>query len=98
MADGAVKVAVRVRPPSPQEQNQCAEGSIEVLPEQAQLVVAQEYGFTFDYTFDTTATQEDVYTRCVADLIGKVTTGESLYIWKVDNVRREKHSKWLTFV
>ncbi|XP_077526718.1 uncharacterized protein LOC144138351 isoform X4 [Haemaphysalis longicornis] len=75
MADGAVKVAVRVRPPFPQEQNQCVEGSIEVLPEQAQLVVAQEYGFTFDYTFDTTATQEDVYTRCVADLIGKVTTG-----------------------
>lgn len=75
MADGAVKVAVRVRPPFPQEQNQCVEGSIEVLPEQAQLVVAQEYGFTFDYTFDTTATQEDVYSRCVADLIGKVTTG-----------------------
>ncbi|XP_077509416.1 uncharacterized protein LOC144120661 isoform X1 [Amblyomma americanum] len=75
MADGAIKVAVRVRPPFPEEQAQCEEGIIEVVPESAQLIVASEHGFSFDYAFDTSTTQEDLYACCVSDLIGKITTG-----------------------
>ncbi|XP_075540411.1 uncharacterized protein LOC142575187 [Dermacentor variabilis] len=75
MVDETVKVAVRVRPPFPEEQSHDSRSPIEVVPENAQLIVASEYGFSFDYTFDADTTQEELYTRCVADLIGKVTTG-----------------------
>ncbi|KAH7958328.1 hypothetical protein HPB49_000849 [Dermacentor silvarum] len=75
IADEAVKVAVRVRPLFPEEQSLDLRSPIEVVPENAQLIVASEYGFSFDYTFDAGTTQEELYTHCVADLIGKVTTG-----------------------
>ncbi|KAL1440169.1 hypothetical protein MTO96_009979 [Rhipicephalus appendiculatus] len=74
MLEEPVKVAVRVRPPFP-DQNHEFLSPIEVVPENAQLIVAGEHGFTFDYVFDASTSQEELYTRCVADLIGKVTTG-----------------------
>ncbi|XP_075746018.1 uncharacterized protein LOC119160566 [Rhipicephalus microplus] len=69
-----VKVAIRVRPPFPEQSREFL-SPIEVVPESAQLIVAGEHGFTFDYVFDASTSQEELYTRCVADLIGKVTTG-----------------------
>ncbi|CAN7986290.1 unnamed protein product [Ixodes hexagonus] len=76
MAEGTVKVAVRVRPALPkEEQNSHFNGVIKVIPEAGQVVVVDEHGFAFDYAFDTTTTQEEIYDKCVADVISKVTTG-----------------------
>lgn len=76
MAEGTVKVAVRVRPPFPEEeQDRNLDGIIRVTPEAGQVVVVDDYGFTYDYAFDTATTQEEIYDKCVADVISKVTAG-----------------------
>lgn len=76
MAEGTVKVAVRVRPPFPEEeQDRNLDGIIRVTPEAGQVVVVDDYGFTYDYAFDTATTQEEIYDKCVADVVSKVTAG-----------------------
>ncbi|CAN7987513.1 unnamed protein product, partial [Ixodes pacificus] len=70
MAEGTVKVAVRVRPPFPEEErDRNLDGIIRVTPEAGQVVVVDDYGFTYDYAFDTATTQEEIYDKCVADVV-----------------------------
>lgn len=70
-----MKVAIRSRPLLADEQEQQLACCVDVMPDSAQVVVAGEKGFTFDYAFDTCTTQEDLYNSCVKDLVAKVISG-----------------------
>ncbi|XP_064460385.1 chromosome-associated kinesin KIF4-like isoform X2 [Ornithodoros turicata] len=75
MSDIPVKVGIRARPPLPKEMEEQLECCVEVIPDKAQVVVAAEKGFTFDYAFNNTASQNELYATCVKDLVSKVISG-----------------------
>lgn len=75
----AVKVAVRARPPLPEEHDMKGDDCVQILRDTAQVVVASEHGFSFDYAFDATTSQEELYNTCIADLVSKVTSGEEVH-------------------
>ncbi|KAK3817768.1 MAG: P-loop containing nucleoside triphosphate hydrolase protein, partial [Benniella sp.] len=71
-----VKVALRVRPLTLQEQiNNCAE-SISYVPNEPQIgIVGSDKSFTFDYVFDETTKQRQVYENCAKDLVERFIEG-----------------------
>ncbi|XP_076336606.1 uncharacterized protein LOC143239435 isoform X3 [Tachypleus tridentatus] len=70
-----VKVAIRSRPLSIEEEQFGATCCLEFIKDKPQIIVALEKGFTFDYTFDAETTQEVIYKKCAAYLIDKVFEG-----------------------
>ncbi|KAG0227743.1 hypothetical protein BGX31_006864 [Mortierella sp. GBA43] len=71
-----VKVALRVRPLTSNEQlNNCSE-SIAYVPNEPQInIVGSDKSFTFDYIFDDTTKQREVYEKCAKELVERFTEG-----------------------
>lgn len=67
--DTAVQVAVRVRPLIPKEILHNHESCITALPEDKRVTLGHDRHFHFDFVFEETAAQEDVYAACVQPLI-----------------------------
>ncbi|KAF9201427.1 Kinesin-like protein kif21b [Haplosporangium sp. Z 27] len=74
----AVKVALRVRPLTLQEQiNNCSE-SISYVPNEPQIgIVGSDKSFTFDYVFDEESTQSHVYESCAKELVDRFVEGQT---------------------
>ena len=70
--DTAVRVAVRVRPHVPGEDNRVCLFKSKGQP---QLVLGKERSFTFDHVFDQKSTQVQVHSSCVTPLIDAVFQG-----------------------
>ncbi|KAG0241566.1 Kinesin-like protein kif21b [Actinomortierella wolfii] len=77
----AVKVALRVRPLTLQEQiNNCAE-CIAYVPNEPQIgIVGSDKSFTFDYVFDEESTQQQVFEQCAKELVEKFVAGFNVTI------------------
>ena len=70
--DTAVRVAVRVRPHVPGEDNRVCLFKTKGQP---QLVLGKERSFTFDHVFDQRSTQTQVHSSCVTPLVDAVFLG-----------------------
>ena len=66
--DSSVKVAVRIRPLSEEEELEDKTLCVNKLDEQ-QIVAGTDYAFTFDYAFGPDAAQSHLYETCVVDLL-----------------------------
>ncbi|KAF9158056.1 Kinesin-like protein kif21b [Actinomortierella ambigua] len=77
----AVKVALRVRPLTLQEQiNNCAE-CIAYVPNEPQIgIVGSDKSFTFDYVFDEESNQQHVFEQCAKELVEKFVAGFNVTI------------------
>ncbi|KAF9210599.1 hypothetical protein BGZ59_009216 [Podila verticillata] len=77
----AVKVALRVRPLTLQEQiNNCSE-CISYVPNEPQIgIVGSDKSFTFDHVFDEESTQKKVYEECAKELVERFIEGFNVTI------------------
>ncbi|KAG0028064.1 Kinesin-like protein kif21b, partial [Podila clonocystis] len=77
----AVKVALRVRPLTLQEQiNNCSE-CISYVPNEPQIgIVGSDKSFTFDHVFDEESTQKKVYEECAKELVERFLEGFNVTI------------------
>ncbi|OCT65724.1 hypothetical protein XELAEV_18041964mg [Xenopus laevis] len=64
-----VRVALRCRPLVPKENNEGCKMCLTFVPGEQQVIVGTEKSFTYDYVFDPSAEQEEVYNSAVAPLI-----------------------------
>ncbi|XP_056395573.1 chromosome-associated kinesin KIF4A [Hyla sarda] len=64
-----VRVALRSRPLVQKEINDGCKTCLTFIPGEPQVIVGNEKSFTYDYVFDPSAEQEEVYTTAVAPLI-----------------------------
>ncbi|KAF8934107.1 Kinesin-like protein kif21b [Haplosporangium gracile] len=77
----AVKVALRVRPLTLQEQiSNCSE-CISYVPNEPQIgIVGSDKSFTFDYVFDEESNQRHVYEECAKELVERFIEGFNVTI------------------
>ncbi|KAF9132071.1 Kinesin-like protein kif21b, partial [Mortierella sp. 14UC] len=77
----AVKVALRVRPLTLQEQiSNCSE-CISYVPNEPQIgIVGSDKSFTFDYVFDEECNQRHVYEECAKELVERFIEGFNVTI------------------
>lgn len=71
----SVKVAIRVRPLLEREKIKRCKECLFVLPNKNQLVLGKDQNFTFDYVFNDTASQDDLYTSTVKPLVQSCLDG-----------------------
>uniref|UniRef100_A0A8D3E6H2 Kinesin motor domain-containing protein n=1 Tax=Scophthalmus maximus TaxID=52904 RepID=A0A8D3E6H2_SCOMX len=64
-----VRVALRCRPLVPKEINEGCQGCLTFVPAEPQVIVGTEKTFTYDYVFDPTAEQDEVFNTAVAPLL-----------------------------
>ncbi|XP_054611021.1 kinesin family member 4 isoform X2 [Dunckerocampus dactyliophorus] len=64
-----VRVALRCRPLVPKEINEGCQCCLTFVPGEPQVVVGTEKAFTYDYVFDPTAEQEEVFSTAVSPLL-----------------------------
>ncbi|XP_072231049.1 kinesin family member 4 [Leuresthes tenuis] len=64
-----VRVALRCRPLVPKEINEGCQCCLTFVPREPQVIVGTEKAFTYDYVFDPTAEQEEVFSTAVAPLL-----------------------------
>uniref|UniRef100_A0A8C3GCL3 Kinesin family member 4 n=1 Tax=Cyclopterus lumpus TaxID=8103 RepID=A0A8C3GCL3_CYCLU len=64
-----VRVALRCRPLVPKENNEGCQCCLTFVPGQPQVIVGTEKAFTYDYVFDPTAEQEEVFNSTVSPLL-----------------------------
>ncbi|KAM4544719.1 kinesin family member 4 [Odontesthes bonariensis] len=64
-----VRVALRCRPLVPKEINEGCQCCLTFVPREPQVIVGTERTFTYDYVFDPTAEQEEVFSTAVAPLL-----------------------------
>ncbi|KAM8835043.1 kinesin family member 4 isoform 1-T1 [Synchiropus picturatus] len=64
-----VRVALRCRPLVPKEVNEGCQCCLTFVPGEPQVVVGAEKAFTYDYVFDPTAEQEEVFSTAVSPLL-----------------------------
>ncbi|KAF3841354.1 hypothetical protein F7725_007216 [Dissostichus mawsoni] len=64
-----VRVALRSRPLVPKEINEGCQGCLTFVPGEPQVIVGTEKAFTYDYVFDPTAEQEEVFNTSVSPLL-----------------------------
>ncbi|XP_056263113.1 kinesin family member 4 [Pseudoliparis swirei] len=64
-----VRVALRCRPLVPKETNEGCQCCLTFVPGQPQVIVGTEKAFTYDYVFDPTAEQEEVFNTIVSPLL-----------------------------
>lgn len=70
-----VRVAIRVRPLVPREQNEGCQQCLNIAPNQPQVSVGSKHTFTYDHVLPPEASQEEVYTQAVKPLIQKIFNG-----------------------
>ncbi|XP_068457502.1 kinesin family member 4 isoform X2 [Clinocottus analis] len=64
-----VRVALRCRPLVPKETNEGCQCCLTFVPGEPQVIVGTEKAFTYDYVFDATAEQEEVFSTTVSPLL-----------------------------
>ncbi|KAM9333403.1 kinesin family member 4 [Pholidichthys leucotaenia] len=64
-----VRVALRCRPLVPKEINEGCQSCLTFAPGEPQVIVGAEKVFTYDYVFDPTAEQEEVFNTAVSPLL-----------------------------
>lgn len=74
-SDTSVKVAVRIRPLSPEEASNDDNSCISHVPKENQIVAGSDLYFTFDYTFDSDASQSNIFDGCVTNLVNSAFEG-----------------------
>ncbi|XP_054481251.1 LOW QUALITY PROTEIN: kinesin family member 4 [Anoplopoma fimbria] len=70
-----VRVALRCRPLVPKEHNEGCQCCLTFVPGEPQLIVGTEKAFTYDYVFDPTAEQEEVFHTTVSPLLSGLFKG-----------------------
>ncbi|XP_053328913.1 chromosome-associated kinesin KIF4A [Spea bombifrons] len=70
-----VRVALRCRPLVPKELNEGCKTCLTFVPGEPQVIVGSEKSFTYDYVFDPSTEQEEVYKAAVAPLIKGLFNG-----------------------
>ncbi|XP_034539616.1 kinesin family member 4 [Notolabrus celidotus] len=70
-----VRVALRCRPLIPKEINEGCQCCLTFVPGEPQVIVGTEKAFTYDYVFDPTAEQEEVFTTAVSTLLNGLFKG-----------------------
>mmetsp|Transcript_15064 Transcript_15064/g.33201 ORF Transcript_15064/g.33201 Transcript_15064/m.33201 type:complete len:1521 (-) Transcript_15064:165-4727(-) len=67
--DTSVKVAVRIRPLSSEEELYEPVLCINTIPEESQIVTGNDTFFTFDHVFGAETVQSTLYNQCVTELV-----------------------------
>uniref|UniRef100_A0A8C4I9S6 Kinesin-like protein n=1 Tax=Dicentrarchus labrax TaxID=13489 RepID=A0A8C4I9S6_DICLA len=70
-----VRVALRCRPLVPKEINEGCQCCLTFVPGEQQVIVGTEKAFTYDYVFDPTAEQEEVFNTAVSTLLNGLFKG-----------------------
>ncbi|XP_072285830.1 chromosome-associated kinesin KIF4A [Pyxicephalus adspersus] len=70
-----VRVALRCRPLVAKELNEGCKTCLKFVPGEPQVIVGSEKAFTYDYVFDPTTEQEEVYNSAVGPLINGLFKG-----------------------
>ncbi|XP_067404450.1 chromosome-associated kinesin KIF4A [Emydura macquarii macquarii] len=70
-----VRVALRCRPLVPKEISEGCQMCLSFVPEEPQVTVGNDKSFTYDFVFDPSAEQEEVFNTCVAPLIRGIFKG-----------------------
>ncbi|XP_051486627.1 chromosome-associated kinesin KIF4A isoform X1 [Apus apus] len=70
-----VRVALRCRPLVPKETSEGCQTCLSFVPGEPQVVVGHEKSFTYDYVFDPSVEQEEVFSTAVAPLVQGVFKG-----------------------
>lgn len=70
-----VRVALRCRPLVPKEINEGCQCCLTFVPGEPQVVVGTEKAFTYDYVFDPTVEQEEVFKTAVSSLLSGLFKG-----------------------
>lgn len=70
-----VRVALRCRPLVPKEINEGCQCCLTFVPGEPQVIVGTEKAFTYDYVFDPTAEQEEVFKTAVSSLLSGLFKG-----------------------
>ncbi|KAG9346544.1 hypothetical protein JZ751_006855, partial [Albula glossodonta] len=70
-----VRVALRCRPLIPKEVNEGCQCCLTFVPGEAQVIVGKDRAFTYDYVFDSTTEQEEVFNTAVSSLLSGLFKG-----------------------
>ncbi|KAG8008289.1 Chromosome-associated kinesin KIF4 [Nibea albiflora] len=70
-----VRVALRCRPLVPKEISEGCQCCLTFVPGEPQVIVGTEKAFTYDYVFDPTAEQEEVFNTAVSSLLNGLFKG-----------------------
>ncbi|EMP40041.1 Chromosome-associated kinesin KIF4 [Chelonia mydas] len=70
-----VRVVLRCRPLVPKEISEGCQMCLSFVPEEPQVIVGNDKSFTYDFVFDPSAEQEEVFNRSVAPLIRGIFKG-----------------------
>ncbi|XP_068187205.1 kinesin family member 4 [Antennarius striatus] len=70
-----VRVALRCRPMVPKEILEGCQSCLTFVPGEPQVIVGTEKAFTYDYVFDPTAEQEEVFSTAVSSLLDGLFKG-----------------------
>ncbi|XP_030305103.1 chromosome-associated kinesin KIF4A isoform X3 [Calypte anna] len=70
-----VRVALRCRPLVPKERSEGCQMCLSFVPGEPQVVVGTDKSFTYDYVFDPSVEQEEVFNTAVAPLIRGIFKG-----------------------
>uniref|UniRef100_A0AAR2M5V4 Kinesin motor domain-containing protein n=1 Tax=Pygocentrus nattereri TaxID=42514 RepID=A0AAR2M5V4_PYGNA len=70
-----VRVALRCRPLVPKEINEGCQCCLTFVPGEPQVVVGNDKAFTYDYVFDPTTEQEEVFNAAVSPLLSGLFKG-----------------------
>lgn len=76
-----VKVAVRCRPLVEKEINEGCQRCLQFVAGEPQLVIGKDKAFTFDFVFEPTAEQEQVYRETVVPLLNGLFKGLRIFIY-----------------
>ncbi|XP_071425742.1 chromosome-associated kinesin KIF4A [Pithys albifrons albifrons] len=70
-----VRVALRCRPLVPRESSEGCQSCLFFVPGEPQVVVGKDKSFTYDYVFDPSAEQEEVFNTAVSPLVRGIFKG-----------------------
>uniref|UniRef100_A0A8C0GN84 Kinesin family member 4A n=1 Tax=Chelonoidis abingdonii TaxID=106734 RepID=A0A8C0GN84_CHEAB len=70
-----VRVVLRCRPLVPKEISEGCQMCLSLVPEEQQVIVGNDKSFTYDFVFDPSAEQEEVFNTSVAPLIRGIFKG-----------------------
>ncbi|KAI9592457.1 hypothetical protein BDF19DRAFT_416176 [Syncephalis fuscata] len=80
MASTSVKVALRIRPLTTNEQIADCRECIACLPNSTQIIIGHDRSFEFDYVFDPDATQELVYQDSIKPMVNRFLDGYNVTV------------------
>ncbi|KAL7977745.1 hypothetical protein Chor_009694, partial [Crotalus horridus] len=70
-----VKVALRCRPLVPRETSEGCQMCLSFVPGEPQVIVGKDKSFTYDYVFDPSTEQEEVFSTSIAPLVRGIFSG-----------------------